>query len=102
MDSAMPISTSWEPSWGGSVRPAQRGDMSALIAHDMAFHRWVVERTGDPDLVAIWLTITVRMRLRYTRHSNLWECYSEHEAIVDAIRRRDVPTAIRGLEANIQ
>ena len=79
-----------------------RGEMSALIAHDMAFHRWIIERTGDPDLTAVWLTITVRMRLRYTRHDDMWECYREHEAVVDAIRRRDAPTAIRGLEANIQ
>lgn len=77
-------------------------EMPEVVEHDMRLHRWIVERTGDPDLVAVWLAITVRMRLMYTRHRNLMESYREHEAVVDAIRRRDEPAAIRALEANIR
>lgn len=80
----------------------ERGTMAEVVEHDMAMHRWIVGRPGDPDLVAVWLSITVRMRLMYTRHRNLMESYGEHEAVYDALRRRDEPAAIRALEANIK
>jgi GntR family transcriptional regulator, rspAB operon transcriptional repressor len=80
----------------------EREEMSEVVEHDMKLHRWIVERPGDPDLLAIWLSITVRMRLMYTRHHNLMESYREHEAVVDAIRRRDEPAAVHALEANIR
>lgn len=79
-----------------------RNDQAELIEHDMAFHRWFVERVGDPDLVAMWLTIVTRMRLRYTRHTSLLESYAEHVAVYDALQRGDLETAARALEANVQ
>lgn len=78
------------------------GEMSEVIAHDMAFHRWIVERAGEPDLVAVWLPILLRFRLRYTRHRSLMESYQEHKAVVEALRRKDRAAAVRALEANIQ
>lgn len=78
------------------------GDQHALIEHDMAFHRWIVQRTGEPDLVSIWLPILVRMRLVYSRHTDLEESYREHVAILDAIRRGDRQAALEALENNIQ
>jgi DNA-binding GntR family transcriptional regulator len=78
------------------------GEMPAVVEHDMAMHRWIVERTGDPDQVAIWLAITVRMRLMYTRHRALMESFREHEAVVEAVRRRDLEAACGALVANIR
>jgi DNA-binding GntR family transcriptional regulator len=77
-------------------------DMPAVVQHDMAFHRCLVERQGDEEMVAIWLPIVVRMMLHYTRHKELMDSYHEHVAIVDAIRKGQVKKAIRALEKNIQ
>jgi DNA-binding GntR family transcriptional regulator len=79
-----------------------RNEMAEAIPHDIALHRWIVERVGDADLLQIWLSTIVRMRLRYTRHTHLSESFAEHQTIVAAIRRRDLPAALAALEANIQ
>jgi DNA-binding GntR family transcriptional regulator len=83
-------------------RACRRNEMSEAIPHDIALHRWLVERVGDPDLLQIWLSTVVRMRLRYTRHSHLNESFVEHRTIVEAIRARDKQAALQALEANIQ
>jgi DNA-binding GntR family transcriptional regulator len=80
----------------------EKGSLSALVRHDMALHRWIVERTGEPDLLALWLTTVMRMRLRYSRHESLMESYAEHRAIVDAIAARDKSAALVALKRNIQ
>jgi DNA-binding GntR family transcriptional regulator len=80
----------------------ETADMSAVVQHDMAFHRCIVESHGDDEMVAIWLPIVVRMMLHYTRHKELMDSYHEHMAIVDAIRKGQAKQAIRALEKNIQ
>lgn len=77
-------------------------DLPAVVEHDMAFHRWVVERAGGAELTAIWLPITVRMRLVYSRHKQLWDVYPEHEAVYAAAQRGDVEAAVAAMEDNIQ
>ena len=80
----------------------ERGDMAALVEHDMAFHRSIIERTGDADLAAVWLPIVLRMRLVYSRHTDMMECHAEHQRVLDAIQRKDREGAVQALEANIQ
>lgn len=77
-------------------------DMSAVVQHDMAFHRCIVESHGDEEMVAIWLPIVVRMMLHYTRHKELMDSYREHMVIVDAISKGQKKKAMRALEKNIQ
>lgn len=77
-------------------------DVGATVEHDMALHRFLVERTGDPDLLAIWLPIVSRMMLHYSRHWELMESHREHQAIVDSIRAKNIKTAVRSLQENIQ
>lgn len=79
----------------------RRGKMSQVIEHDMAFHRWIVERPGDADLVQLWLQTIVRMRLRYTRHADLLDCWAEHQAIVNHLEQGAPIAALSALEANI-
>jgi GntR family transcriptional regulator, rspAB operon transcriptional repressor len=78
------------------------GTMPEVVKHDMAFHRWIVERVGDADLLALWLSVVVRMRLQYTRHRSLMESFREHLAVVEALRAKDQAAAVKALEANIQ
>jgi DNA-binding GntR family transcriptional regulator len=77
-------------------------DIGEMVTHDMALHRYLLEATGDADLLAIWLPIVSRMMLHYSRHRDLMESHREHAAIVDAIRNRDRKAAIRALTANIR
>lgn len=77
-------------------------DLAEVVQQDMALHRYILEATGNTDLLAIWLPIVSRMFLHYSRHRNMMESYGEHAAIVDAIRRRDRKAAIEALTANIQ
>ena len=79
----------------------ERENMSAVVEHDIAFHRSLVRRTGSPDLEAIWLPITVRMRLKYSRHGKLIEVYNEHARIVDHIIRRNLKSAVKQLAKHI-
>ena len=80
----------------------QQDDLSAIVQHDMAFHRTIVEAGGNSDLVAIWLPIIVRMQLHYTRHKEWMDSYREHLAIVKAIRKGDQKRAAEALKTNIQ
>jgi len=79
----------------------KRENMPSVVEHDIAFHRSLVRRTGSPDLEAIWLPITVRMRLAYSRHKNLIEVYNEHARIVDSILRRNLNSALKTLGKHI-
>lgn len=80
----------------------QSGEMTAVVDHDMAFHRWFVERADEADLLKMWLTVVTRMRLRYTRHTHLMDSFAEHTAVVNAVHRRDQAAAVAALVANIQ
>jgi DNA-binding GntR family transcriptional regulator len=77
-------------------------DLAEIVRNDMALHRYILEATGDDDLLAIWLPIVSRMMLHYGRHRDMMDSHGEHAAIVEAIRKRDKRAAVRALEANIQ
>ncbi len=80
----------------------EEGNLSAIAEHDMAFHKCLVELVGEDDLTAMWIPITARMVLHYSRHKNMMEDYQEHAAILAAIRARDKQAAIEAMEINIQ
>jgi DNA-binding GntR family transcriptional regulator len=92
----------WEEILERLKAACQRGDMAALVEHDMTFHRSIIERADDADLMAVWLPIVLRMRLIYSRHTDLMQCHAEHERVLEAIRRGDLPGAVAALEANIR
>ena len=80
----------------------EEGDLANIVRHDMAFHRYILELTGDDNLIAIWLPIVQRMMLHYTRHKDMMENYKEHAKIVKAIRAKDFEQASEALKQNIQ
>ena len=83
-------------------RSCKLADISSMVEQDMAFHRYLVEKVGDPGLVAIWLPIVTNMMLPYSRHSHLIEAYEEHLAIFEAIKDGDKKNAVKWLKLNIQ
>ena len=79
------------------------GDVPAIMTQDIALHHGIVERTGQPELLDLWLPLVARMRFAYSRfYKELREVYQEHRAIIDALRRGDLPAAVKALEANIK
>ncbi len=91
----------WSESLENLKRACRKGAMSEIVEHDMAFHRSLVRRAGAGDLEAIWLPITMRIRLAYSRHDDLMEVHREHALIVDAIRQGKKKAALRALGQHI-
>ena len=82
--------------------PCETGNLAEIVKHDMAFHRYILELTGDDNLIMIWLPIVQRMMLHYTRHGDMMENYKEHAGILKAIREKDFERAAEALKQNIQ
>lgn len=86
-----------------SLRKAcETQDLSQVVHHDMALHRYILDVAGSSDLIAIWLPIVSRMMLHYSRHVDMMESHREHAEIVKAIRAKDRKASIAALTANIQ
>ncbi len=92
----------WRLNLGHFRAACELQEMSAVVEHDIAFHRSIVERAGDQGLTAIWLPIITQMLLPYSRHQSLLESFREHQAILTAIESGDRSLAIDRLRENIQ
>jgi DNA-binding GntR family transcriptional regulator len=81
----------------------EREDYAAIVLQDIALHLSFIERTGQPEILDLWLPLVARMRFAYAKYyHNASEIYDEHRAIVDALRRRDLKAALKALETNIK
>jgi len=69
---------------------------------DMAFHRFFVNKAGGDDLVNLWQPFIYRMRMNYKRLTSAQECYNEHKIILDALKNKDINTAVKALKGNIK
>lgn len=82
-----------------------RRDFHAIAEADIAFHRALLERAGQPDLILIWETLVGRIRSHFRRTqrycANALEIYDEHRAILDSFRGRDLAAAKRLLKEKI-
>ena len=82
-----------------------RLDYHAIAEADLAFHRHLLERAGQPDLIIIWETLVGRIRSHFRRTQKLsadaMEIYEEHLALVESFRGRDLAAAVRLLKEKI-
>lgn len=80
-------------------------DNSAVAEADIAFHQFLLERSGQPDLIVIWETLVGRIRSHFRRMqrrcANLMELYDEHRELLNAFRAGDEPAAVRLLKEKI-
>lgn len=84
----------------------QRGDSAATVEPDIAFHRFFLERTGQPDLLVIWSTIIARFRrhLEQIHQAHTFkpmDVYRRHRELVDVFRTGDKEAAIKALQEHI-
>ena len=82
------------------LKAAKAGDTRTQVAHDIAFHRALVEGAGNPILLQAWLALGVEVPTAfgvYWTYFDALELVEFHTPIVDAIRARDAAKA--GAEA---
>ena len=68
---------------------AKRGDLNALVQHDIAFHRVIVEAAESPVLVRCWKTLGVEGRITISLYGTYVEAHEApelHVPILEAIR----------------
>ena len=82
------------------LKAAKAGDTRTQVAHDIAFHRALVEAAGNPMLLQAWLALGVEVPTAfavYWTYFDAMELVEFHTPIVDAIRERNAAKA--GAEA---
>lgn len=92
----------WETNLDAFKTACKNNDMPAVIHHDMAFHRSLLDKAGDDVLAALWLPLMTHLMLPYSRHQKLIESYEEHREVFEAIKAGNLKKAIAALETNIQ
>jgi DNA-binding GntR family transcriptional regulator len=68
---------------------AREGDVNALVNHDIAFHRLVVEAAGNPVLEQCWKSLGVEGRITITLYGTSIEAHDAaelHVPLLEAIR----------------
>jgi DNA-binding GntR family transcriptional regulator len=84
---------------------ARRGDVHDFIAHDVAFHRAIVDASGNGTLQELWRSLHVDMRTTITliKHvQDLAEVAESHVPVLEAIEAGDGAHAAAVLRAHIE
>lgn len=96
----------WEAILERMRQACMKSDYPRIAEHDIAFHRYIVERAGQKDLDAIWISLIVRMRSHFwethqRNYGDPLEIHEEHVRLLNVFRSGDVDEAIAALEQNI-
>jgi DNA-binding GntR family transcriptional regulator len=96
----------WEKILGKMQDACRERDRTAAVEQDIAFHRSLLERAGQPDLLAVWTTIVARIRHHFwrthlSRKNKPIDVYADHRALVEAFRAGNKEAAVRALEEHI-
>ena len=84
---------------------ARRGDMNALVWHDIAFHRRVVEAAGNPILEQCWKSLGVEGPITITLYGTSVEpeeAAELHAPLLDAIRSGKPGAAGRAARRHVE
>lgn len=80
------------------VQAASQGDSEAMVANVVAFHRHIVEASGNELLRRSWEALHIAGRTRVlltTSGSSLDEVVHEHAALLAGLKRHDIEAACR-------
>lgn len=96
----------WEEILDKMKKAGEEEDNFTVAEMDVAFHRLLLERAGQPDLLLIWDALVGRIRSHFRRmqrrYKKLTDVYVEHAALLAGYRSKDVDEAVRLLKANIE
>jgi DNA-binding GntR family transcriptional regulator len=81
---------------------AHAGDLHAQAEHDTAFHRIIVEASGNSILQDVWRSLRVETRTLITaiKMGAALEIADMHRPILDALRARDAVAAVEAIHAH--
>jgi GntR family transcriptional regulator, rspAB operon transcriptional repressor len=96
----------WEEILHRLDRACRDHDVEAIALQDIAFHRAIIVRSEQPDLMAIWQTILVRVRGHFREAVHRYgdavgKIVDEHRQLVEIFRAGDKAAAIKALEEHI-
>jgi DNA-binding GntR family transcriptional regulator len=86
-------------------RAAKRGDVHEFIAHDVAFHRVIVEASGNRTLQELWRSLHVDLRTTITlikRVEDLVEVAESHVPVLEALDSGDAERSALVLRRHIE
>ena len=82
------------------VSACDRASLPEVAESDLALHRyWVAQASSH--LETMWLGLSVRMIMKYSRLAKYEDIASEHQRIVDAILTKDLDKALYYLGENV-
>jgi DNA-binding GntR family transcriptional regulator len=87
------------------MRRAAAVDVHAFVEHDVAFHRRIVEASGNGTLGELWRSLHVDLRTTITlikRAADLAEVAETHVPVLEALRSGDAETAATALRSHIE
>jgi len=73
-----------------------------IIKSDISFHYYLIYKAGGDELINVWYPYIMRMRLNYKPLTSPSVCISEHQKIIDALRKKDTAKAAKALKNNIK
>ncbi len=96
----------WDVILGRMARACEQRDVAAAVEQDIAFHRSLLERAGQPDLLAIWSTIVARIRshfwqVHHLRRDAPIDVQADHRQLVLIFQSGDKKASVRALKAHI-
>lgn len=96
----------WEEILQRLERACREKDTNAVVQNDIAFHRSILVRAGQSDLLTIWQLLVARIRNHFRREltdrsRDLLPTCREHQDLLTAFRSGDKKTAVKALEKHI-
>jgi DNA-binding GntR family transcriptional regulator len=96
----------WEAILGRLRSACERKDFADIAEQDVAFHRSILSRARQEDLLAIWSVLVARIWTHFRRtspkYADAMEIYQEHRDLVDVFRKGDPDASIAALQAHIE
>jgi len=95
----------WEAVLADMKAACRRKDLHAIAEADIAFHRKLIERAGQPDLLAIWEALVGRIRTHFRRTQRAihrpMDIHDEHRDLLAAFRTGTEAAAVKLLKEKI-
>lgn len=84
----------------------RRNDPVQIAEADVAFHRYILERSGNHSLLAIWSTIVAQLRRHFCEacrvYDDLSEYHAEHVELLRVFSSGDRDAALKALEEHVR